>query len=77
MIVCGCFDTQNTQKISNFIDDLEFITERGSILNVDRKYEIGFRINTFPKLRIGSLKLPDLRISYIFGDNFKGIKIRI
>lgn len=64
-------------KISNFIDELEFITDSGIPFGVDRTYEIGLNINTLPKLRIGSIKLPDLRISYIFGEDFKGIKIRL
>jgi hypothetical protein len=64
-------------KISNFIDDLQFIADNGALLIVDWRYEVGFRINTSPKLRIGTINIPDLRISYIFGDDFKGINIRL
>jgi hypothetical protein len=64
-------------EIKNFIDDLEFETERGALFDIDRQYEIGFEFNTDPRKKFWGVALPRLEISYAFGDDFRGIKIRL
>ena len=64
-------------QIKNFVDDLEFETGSGALFNVDRQYELGLEFNTDPRKKIWGIALPKLKISYVFGDDFKGIKIRL
>ena len=64
-------------EIKNFIDDLEFETESGRLFEVDRQYELGLEFNTDPRKKIWGVALPRLKISYAFGDDFRGIKIRL
>lgn len=64
-------------EVKNFIDDLEFKTESGALFDVDRQYELGFVFNTDPRKKIWGIALPRLKISYAFGEDFRGIKIRL
>ena len=64
-------------EIKNFVDDLEFETESGRLFQVDRQYELGLEFNTDPRKKIWGIALPKLKISYAFGDDFRGIKIRL
>ena len=64
-------------RIKHFIDDLEFVTETDAVFAVDRQYELGFEFSTDPRKKIGRIALPKLKVSYVFGDDFKGIKIRL
>ena len=64
-------------EIKRFVDDLEFETRTGAFFDVDRLYELGFEFNTDPRKRIWGIALPRLKISYAFGEDFKGIKIRL
>ena len=64
-------------EIKRYVDDLEFETRTGAFFDVDRQYELGFEFNTDPRKKIWGVALPKLRISYAFGDDFKGIKIRL
>jgi hypothetical protein len=64
-------------EVKNFIDDLEFKTESGALFDVDRQYELGFEFNTDPRKKIWGIALPRLKISCAFGDDFRGIKIRL
>jgi hypothetical protein len=64
-------------EIKYFVDDLEFETEGGALFDVDRHYELGFEFNTDPRKKIWGIAMPRLKISYAFGDDFRGIKIRL
>ena len=63
--------------LCKFIDDLALVTESGALFEVDRQYEIGFEFGTEPRMRLWGIPLPKLKISYVFGDDFKGIKLRL
>ena len=64
-------------EIKRFVDDLEFETRTGAFFDIDRQYEVGLVFNTDPRKKIWGIALPKLKISYAFGDDFKGIKIRL
>lgn len=64
-------------EIKRFIEDLEFKTESGAIFDVDRQYEIGLEFSTAPRKKIWGIALPKLKLSYVFGPDFKGIKVRL
>ena len=64
-------------EIKRFVDDLEFETRTGAFFDIDRQYELGFEFNTDPRKKIWGIALPKLKISYAFGEDFKGIKIRL
>lgn len=64
-------------EVRRFIDTLEFVTESGAVFDVETQYEIGLEFNTDPRKKILGIALPRLKLSYVFGDDVKGIKIRI
>jgi len=64
-------------EIKRFADDLKFETESGALFDIDRQYEIGLEFNTDPRKKIRGIAIPRVKLSYVFGDDFKGIKIRI
>ncbi len=64
-------------EVTRYLEDLEFKTERGSLFQIDRQYEIGLEISTDPRKKLWGVAVPKLRISYAFGDDFKGIKVRL
>jgi len=64
-------------EVRRFTDTLEFVTESGAVFDVETQYEFGLEFNTDPRKKILGIALPRLKLSYVFGDDFKGIKIRI
>ena len=64
-------------EIKRFADDLKFETESGALFDIDRQYEIGLEFNTDLRKKIWGIAMPRVRLGYVFGDDFKGIKIRI
>ena len=64
-------------EIKRFIDDIEFQTESGALFDIDKQYEIGLEFNTGPRKKIWGIAIPRVKLGYVFGDDFKGIKIRI
>ena len=64
-------------EIKHFTDDLEFKTVSGALFDIDRQYEIGLELGTDPRGKIWGIALPRLKISFAFGDDFRGIKIRL
>jgi hypothetical protein len=64
-------------EIKRFADDLKFETESGALFDIDRQYEIGLEFNTDPRIKIWGIAMPRVKLGYVFGDDFKGIKIRI
>lgn len=64
-------------EIRRFTDSLEFRTESGAIFDVQTQYELGLEFNTDPRKKILGIALPRLRLSFAFGDDFQGFKIRI
>lgn len=64
-------------QVKHFIDDLDFRTQSGAVFDVDRLYELGLEFNTDPRKKIWGIAVPKLKISYAFGDDFRGIKIRL
>jgi hypothetical protein len=47
------------------------------LFDIDRQYEIGLEFNTDPRKTIWGIAMPRVKLGYVFGDDFKGIKIRI
>ena len=64
-------------EIKRFADDLKLETESGALFDIDRQYEIGLEFNTDPRKIIWGIAIPRVKLGYVFGDDFKGIKIRI
>ncbi len=64
-------------EVRRFTDTLEFVTASGAEFDVETQYELGLDFNTDPRKKILGIALPRLKLSYVFGDDFKGIKIRI
>ena len=63
-------------KASYFLDNLEYGTEELITGDRRRRYEIGVRGSTLPRMRLIGLRVPELRVSYFFGDGVKGFKVR-
>lgn len=64
-------------EIRRFTDSLEFQTQSGAIFDVRTQYELGLEFNTDPRKKILGIAMPRLRLSFAFGDDFQGLKIRI
>lgn len=64
-------------EVRRFTDTLEFVTESGAVFDVETQYEIGLEFNTDPRKMILGIALPRLKLSYVFGNDVKGINIRI
>jgi len=43
---------------------------------IDNEYEIGLTFGSKPRMRLWGVRIPEIQISYTFGDNVKGVKIR-
>ncbi len=63
-------------KFSYFTDDLQLDTGATPVFDVSKQYELGLEFNVAPRLRLWKLSLPGLRISYVFGDDTRGVRIR-
>lgn len=64
-------------EVKRFPDELVLVTESGALFDVRTQYELGLEFNTDPRKKILGIALPRLMLSYAFGDDFRGIKIRI
>lgn len=64
-------------EISRFVDDIEFRLEDGTLFDVDTTAELGLSFGTDPRFRIFGIKAPEIRISYVFGGDFRGVRIRL
>ena len=64
-------------EIKHFTDELRFETESGALFDVTRQYELGLEFSTDPRKKVWGITLPRLKISYAFGDDFRGVKIRL
>lgn len=64
-------------EFKHYADELEFETGSGALFDVTRQYELGFEFGTAPQKKIWGVTLPAIRISYAFGDDFRGINIRL
>ena len=64
-------------EFKHYADELRFETESGALFDVNRQYELGIEFGAEPRKRIWGVTLPSLKISYAFGDDFRGIKIRL
>ncbi len=63
-------------KASYFVDDLELETSAGPVFEVSHQFELGLEFNVSPRLKLWKIGLPGPRISYVFGDDVRGIRIR-
>jgi len=64
-------------SISYFLDKLEFGIDDELTYKLDRQFEIGLIFSTLPRMRIWKIKIPELKISYVVGEDVSGIKIRM
>jgi hypothetical protein len=64
-------------EATRFVDLLEFKTVSGVAFDVRTQYELGLEFSTDPRKKILGIALPRVRLSYLFGNDFKGIKIRL
>jgi len=64
-------------EIRRFADSLEFVTESGAVFDVQTQYELGLEFSTEPRKKILGIAMPRVRLSFAFGDDFQGLKIRI
>ncbi|MFC1680684.1 hypothetical protein ACFL1S_02675 [Pseudomonadota bacterium] len=64
-------------EIRRYTDSLEFATESGAIFDVTTQYELGLEFSTAPRKKILGIALPRIRLSFAFGDDFRGFLIRL
>ena len=64
-------------SFSYFLDDLELGLEDEALFKEEKQLELGFELSTDPRIRIFNIKLPEIDVKFVFGDEFKGVKIRI
>lgn len=62
-------------KATRYIKNIEFI-EAGRPVGIDVSFEAGMRIGFDPRYRIWKIKIPaGLKLSYLFGPDFRGFKL--
>lgn len=64
-------------QASYFLDNLEYGTDELVTGDRRRRYEVGIRLSTLPRMRVLGIRVPEIRASYFFGDGVKGFKFRI
>lgn len=64
-------------ETSRFVDDVEFKPDDDAVFDIDTTHELGFAFGVDPRFRVWGIKLPEIRIGYAFGGDFKGIRIRL
>ena len=64
-------------QASYFLDNLEYGTDDLVTGDRRRRYEVGIKWSTLPRMRVLGVRVPEFRISYYFGDGVRGFKFRI
>ena len=49
---------------------------KDNFTSVKDEYEIGLTFGSEPRMKLWGVRVPEIQISYTFGDNVKGFKIR-
>ncbi len=61
---------------SYFLDGLDLGSREGLGDEIDEEYEVGLVFGTNPRLKLWKIKIPELEVSFTYGDRIKGLKIR-
>ena len=61
---------------SYYLDELELGTVDELVTEIERRYSIGVTFSTLPRKKLWKIKIPEIKLSYSFGDNVTGFKIR-
>jgi hypothetical protein len=62
-------------KLEYFIDDLTLSDLEGHELDLKYRAEVGLKVGTQPRYRIWKLKIPRIKVSYSFGEDYSKFKI--
>lgn len=63
-------------SVSYFFDELELGVVEELTNSVNRQLEIGLTFSTLPRMRLWKIKVPEIDVSFIYGDDYSGIKVR-
>jgi hypothetical protein len=61
---------------SYYLDELDIGLDDDLVTHIEREYELGLELGSSPRMYLWKLRIPELEISYVFGDDTRGIKIR-
>ena len=61
---------------SYFLDELDIGSSEDLVNEISEQYEIGFEIGSNPRMKLWKVRIPEIEISYVFGDGIRGFKIR-
>ncbi len=62
---------------SYFLDGLDLGSREGIVEEIDEEYEVGVVFGTHPGIKLWKIKIPELEISFTYGDRLKGLKVRL
>jgi hypothetical protein len=61
---------------SYYLDELELGAVDELATEIERRYSIGAAFSTLPRKKLWKIKIPEIKLSYSFGDKVTGFKIR-
>ena len=59
-----------------YLSDPKIGESKDNFTSVKDEYEIGLTFGSEPRMKLWGVRVPEIQISYTFGDNVKGFKIR-
>ena len=61
---------------SYFFNDFQFGDNQGNFTDVDTEYELGIKLASKPRMKLGKVRVPELQLSIVIAEDVKGLKIR-
>jgi hypothetical protein len=61
---------------SYFFDEFDVGVTKDLVNHIEKTYEIGVELGSEPRMYLWKVRIPEIEISYIFGDGVRGLKIR-
>ena len=70
------FTASPSFKMRYYLNGLTMESPSGSTFDIVDRYEIGVKFGTDPRMKIWKLKIPRIRVTYDFSEDFSGVKIK-
>ena len=62
--------------VAYYLSDPKIGESEDNFTDVDEEYEIGLTFGSEPRMKLLGVRVPEIQISFTYGDNVKGFKIR-
>jgi len=46
------------------------------VFSLDKQLEVGLLFSTFPRIKVLKIKVPQVKVSFVYGEDFMGFKLR-